>query len=173
MSECSHYFRCSEQNCCCTAAALWRTFVDGCCSRFRSGSRDASSRLSGPGDVDVTCAFTVDVSSLHCHVSATSGLRRRLSGRGQYKQLTLQLLVVVQQQCSCDKARLEQVAVGSGGQACAVATHAAVKLVEDAVVLVQITQLQASVVGGQQSGWDWFGICNQSKLGKARTADCK
>lgn len=37
------------------AAAWWRTFVDGCCSRFRSGSRDASSRLSGPGDVDVTC----------------------------------------------------------------------------------------------------------------------
>jgi hypothetical protein len=32
----------------------WCTFVDGCCSRFRSGSRDASSRLSGPGDVDVT-----------------------------------------------------------------------------------------------------------------------
>lgn len=53
------------------------------------------------------------------------------------------------QQCNRDTAGtadLEQVAVGSGGQACAVATYTAVELVEDAVVLVQIAQLQASTV---------------------------
>lgn len=38
------------------AAGCSRTLAEGCCNRLRSGSRDASSRLSGPGDVDVTCA---------------------------------------------------------------------------------------------------------------------
>ena len=52
------------------------------------------------------------------------------------------------QQCdsaTAGTADLEQVAVGSGGQACAVATHAAVEFVEDAVVLVQVAQLRSKM----------------------------